>query len=426
MALGGSRRARRTRPLVVAALTATMLVPTIGSSTAIAGPYGGGDAGTGVPSFRQDRLRAAYRSTIRWTDVTRDDAWARPAIDHVAGQKNWMRDFRADDDGQMRFKPDAVAKRKHFARAIVRAFAPGAATDDDVAFSDLDASSTFWRFANVAVAKGWMKDDRDASFRPDDAVTMTEVHRALVLARGLRPAVRGLSRIRMADGGRIDVPSSFATTVLGMRMELRYPSSGEDHDVHPWTPMPRIQVAYSLWIAATEVDAGVVSYLNQQYDQVVLPRMSDARRAIVEWGARYAGYPYVFGGEWGLRSASPLGGQSIPGFDCSGLAWWVMRRNDGGAWKVAPPRPYRGWALPERSSATMATGTRDRLKWRELRPGDLLFYDGSGDGVVDHVDVYAGNGWALDSSTSQGGVTLMWVGDGSWYRQNFEYGRRIT
>ena len=27
-----------------------------------------------------------------------------------------------------------------------------------------------------------------------------------------------------------------------------------------------------------------------------------------------------------------------------------------------------------------------------------MFYDGNGDGTVDHVDVYIGNGYALDSS----------------------------
>jgi hypothetical protein len=325
----------------------------------------------------------------------------------------------------MRFRPDALAKRKHVARAIVRAFAPGALPDPAVSFPDLDASSSFWPFANVAVAKGWFRTGKGGSFRPDQPVTMTELHRALVLARGLRPAVRGLNAIRTADGARIRVPNAFATNVIGMRMELRYPSKYEDHDVLPWTPMPRIQVAYSLYVAAIEVDAGTVAYLNGQYDDVVLPRMGDGRRAIVEWGARFAGFPYVYGGEWGLRSRSPLGGQSIPGFDCSGFAWWLMRRNDGGAWQVAPPRPYAGWALPERTSATMAGATSDRLTFEELRPGDLMFYDGSGDGIVDHVDVYVGNGWALDSSNSPAGVTLMWVGDG-WYRDHFRFGRRIT
>jgi len=76
------------------------------------------------------------------------------------------------------------------------------------------------------------------------------------------------------------------------------------------------------------------------------------------------------------------------------------------------------------SSATMAGATSDRLKYDELRPGDLMFYDGSGDGVVDHVDLYVGNGFALDSSNTPAGVSLMWVGDG-WYREHFKYGRRI-
>ena len=53
--------------------------------------------------------------------------------------------------------------------------------------------------------------------------------------------------------------------------------------------------------------------------------------------------------------------------------------------------------------------THVRLPYADLLPGDLMFYDGDEDGVVDHVDVYVGNGWSLDSSSSVGGVTLMWV-----------------
>jgi cell wall-associated NlpC family hydrolase len=68
--------------------------------------------------------------------------------------------------------------------------------------------------------------------------------------------------------------------------------------------------------------------------------------------------------------------------------------------------------------------TTERRRYADLRPGDRMFYDGVRDGTVDHVVVYVGNGWSLDSSSSVGGVTLMWVQTG-WYRQHFVHGRRI-
>jgi len=64
------------------------------------------------------------------------------------------------------------------------------------------------------------------------------------------------------------------------------------------------------------------------------------------------------------------------------------------------------------------------LKYAQLLPGDLMFYDGNDDGTVDHVDTYIGNGYALDSSSTPGGVTIMWVGTG-WYREHFVHGRRV-
>ena len=71
----------------------------------------------------------------------------------------------------------------------------------------------------------------------------------------------------------------------------------------------------------------------------------------------------------------------------------------------------------------------DGERFRHGSPPDrrwlAAFYDGSGDGTVDHVDLYVGNGYALDSSTSVGGVTLMYVGPGSWYRDHFVHGRRL-
>jgi cell wall-associated NlpC family hydrolase len=189
--------------------------------------------------------------------------------------------------------------------------------------------------------------------------------------------------------------------------------------------MPRAQVAYSLWRATTQPSWNVPNLL-AQYANVELPHLGPRAQQIVRWGIRYAGYPYIWGGEWGLETKEPsaLGGQPRSGFDCSGLTWWLLRADDGGYWNVNPPRPYLGWSLPQRTSADMAAMAPKKLRYDDLQPGDPMFYDGDGNGTVDHVDTYIGRGWALDSSSTPGGVTIMWVGSG-WYRDHFKWGRRV-
>jgi cell wall-associated NlpC family hydrolase len=243
---------------------------------------------------------------------------------------------------------------------------------------------------------------------------MSMVHRALVRALGLTSTARQLDGLHTADGVRFPTPADFGTTLLGMRLGLRYNNTSQEwRDVNPRSPMNRAQVAYSL-ATATTLQSWVVPYLRDQYDAIELPPLGRRVQKIVRWGVRYVGYPYVWGGEWGLSGPEPaaLGGQQIPGFDCTGLTWWVLRKNDGAAWRVAPPRPYHGWALPQRVSRDMARMAPRRIAFSKLKPGDVMFYDGDGDGVVDHADTFIGNGWAIDSSSSIGGVTLMWVGTG--------------
>jgi cell wall-associated NlpC family hydrolase len=302
----------------------------------------------------------------------------------------------------------------------VKAFAPDDEPDPAIVFSDVDPSTAWYRYANVAVQRGWMTRTTDGAFLPDQPVTMRTAHRGLVLALGLRSAAKALDRLHTHDGVTFDTPPGFGTTMLGLRLGLRYnfPSGSESKDVAPADPLPRAYVAYSLFRATTQ-PTWTVPDLLEQYGDVELPHLGPRQQQLVRWGVRYVGYPYYWGGEWGISNAS----QSRTGFDCSGLTWWLLRRATTG-WEVAPPRPYLGWSLPERTSAEMARLTPDRLSFGELQPGDIMFYDGDGNGVVDHVDTYIGNGYALDSSSTPGGVTVMWVGDG-WYRDHFVYGRRV-
>ena len=372
------------------------------------------------------RAKAKSVAPVVFADLDPTDGWVRQGIKWVAATNSWMLDFAPNPDGTYNFRPDALESRKYFARSIVRAFAPEEQPDPTVVFPDLDPSLVWYRYAAIAVSHGWMKTDRGA-FDPDAPVTMAAVHRALALALGLAPAAKALNQIHTRDGVTFPTRADFGTTVLGMRLGLRYnaPTGRESLDVSPLDPMPRSQVAYSLWKATTQPSWNVPDLL-AQYADVQLPHLGPRALDIVRWGIRYAGYPYVWGGEWGLASKEPaaLGGQPRSGFDCSGLTWWLLRADDGGAWRVHPPRPYAGWSLPQRTSYEMARMAPTKLKFDQLQPGDIMFYDGDGNGTVDHVDTYIGNGYTLDSSSTPGGVTIMWVGDG-WYRDHFVWGRRV-
>jgi cell wall-associated NlpC family hydrolase len=412
---------------VVGALAVT-LVPS-GTTAGAAGSDAGatdprsGEPGSGLPPLPVEPppARSIRAAGFAWSDVDGSDAWARKAIDYVGKARRWMRDFAPKPDGTVPFKPDMVQTRKYLARALVKAFAPGAVPDPSVTFTDLDATDTFTSWATIAVQRGWMTRTADGRFRPDKAVSTKTLHAALVDVLGLAPTARRLDRLATAGGARIPTPKGFGSLMLGLRLGLRHNNTNEAMDVGPRSKLSRAQVAYSLYKAST-LPTWVVPWLRDQYDRVVLPTMGARRLQIVRWGVQYVGYPYVWGGEWGLGDApSALGGQPVPGFDCSGITWWAMRANDG-AWHVHPPRPYAGWTLPQRTSADMARF--GNLKYGRLLPGDLMFYDGNGDGRVDHVNVYVGNGFALDSSSSTAGVTIMPVGEG-WYRDHFVHGRRI-
>lgn len=383
-----------------------------------------GEPGSGPRPYPVDLSETASprSASFRWSDLDGSDAWAKSAIDFVGKANDWMRDFAARPDGSVPFRPDMIQTRKYLARAAVKAFAPGATVDPAITFTDLDPTQTFYKWANIAVQRGWMRRSTDGRFMPDQAVTTGVLHSVVIDALGMRGIARQLDALHTRDGVRFPTPERFGALMLGLRLGLRFNNSDEAMDVGPRSPLSRAQVAYSLYKAAT-LPSWVVPWIREQYDGIVLPKMGPKRLAIVRWGVKSVGLPYVWGGEWGgSNPPAALGGQPVPGFDCSGLAWWLLRENDGGAWRVHPPRPYAGWALPQRTSADMARF--GSLRYDRLLPGDLMFYDGNDDGTVDHVDVYIGNGYALDSSNTPGGVTIMWVADG-WYREHFVHGRRI-
>lgn len=83
------------------------------------------------------------------------------------------------------------------------------------------------------------------------------------------------------------------------------------------------------------------------------------------------GTPYVWGGE----------SLSEGGFDCSGLTQYVFG-------KV-------GYTLNRISIDQAKQGTA--VSWANLQPADLVFFGFNGNGVVNHVGIYIGNGKMIHS-----------------------------
>ena len=115
------------------------------------------------------------------------------------------------------------------------------------------------------------------------------------------------------------------------------------------------------------------------------------RRAVVI-ARRLLGRPYRWGG------TSPAAG-----FDCSGLVYFVYSR--------------LGIQLPRSSFGQMEVGRAVRRAG--LKPGDLLFFDGSS-----HVGLYLGHGRFIHAPHTGARVTVANLGD-PWFSRGYESARRV-
>jgi len=107
---------------------------------------------------------------------------------------------------------------------------------------------------------------------------------------------------------------------------------------------------------------------------------------------RFIGVPYLWGGE------------SVAGFDCSGLVKHVYA--------------LAGIAMPHNAAQQYQYGVpvpRD-----QLRPGDLVFFD-----ELRHNGIYVGDGRFVHAGRSSGNVVVARLDD-SWFRIRWFGARRLT
>jgi NlpC/P60 family/S-layer homology domain len=364
--------------------------------------------------------RAAYA----FSDVP-SGYWDYAAIQYVAWTNTWMQDYGPDT-----FKPTNKETRGFLARALVLAYAPDEPPDPSITFPDLAPDHPLYPYANVAVKLGWIPKYPSGKFGPGDPVVGSLLDFSLIKATGLFTApLAGLAAIHEADGTPYVVSERWPHMMLGHYLGLHYNHSNEKQDFGARSRINRDEVAYSLWKAKTlpqwKIDSTV------RYNDITLIGLGDAQRVkhdLTQEALDQVGYPYIWAGEWNAKTPPGYccGSQPQGGFDCSGFVWWVMKRYEDG-YNAAKYRVYPGWSLHDRSSRYMAKNTGTHIGFANLRVGDLMFFASNGGkqwSDVDHVGLYASNGWMIHSSGSVAGPVIEWVADG-YYRDHFVWGRRL-
>jgi hypothetical protein len=358
-------------------------------------------------------------AALAFSDVPRS-YWDMGQIKYVAITHTWMRDYGRDV-----FKPSALETRSFLARTLVTVYAPTEPIDPSIHFSDLPDNDPFYRYANVAVKLGWMTKFGYNRWAGTAPVRTFVFDKAIILAMGKFSApLAGLASIHQADGTPYKVSETFPHQQLARWLGLHYDHSDDTMDLQSRTKMKRDEVAYSLWAAMTlpswQIDSAA------KFDDVKLPVATSMQQKVTSYALNQVGFPYIWSGEW--NAVSPpgycCGYQPQGGFDCSGFAWWVLKKNEDG-YNAAQFRNYAGWSLPQRSSYEIAEFTKTKLTWRQLKPGNvMMFADNGGNRWQDvtHVGIYLGNGWMMHST--DGGPQLQWVGDG-YYRDHFVWGRAL-
>jgi cell wall-associated NlpC family hydrolase len=258
-------------------------------------------------------------------------------------------------------------------------------------------------------------------------VRAAEVSGALARALGHGDVVKKLASVKSPDGWDPRVGRRFGAEVVARELGLRRdrPTSEEGKETSASEPMRQSDIVYGVWKALTSP----ATYSADVLKHFGLSNYDSSRRKVVKFAMSLVGTPYVWGGEWPKKTPGsyPYGAQPHGGFDCSGFIWYVLRR-DAPSWSPKG-RGYRGWSLGERSSSQMAGATRKKLSYRQLKPGDLMFFASNGRrasaGEVYHAGLYLGRGWMIHSSGSRAGISLAAVGHDAWWHSQFTWGRRV-
>jgi cell wall-associated NlpC family hydrolase len=260
--------------------------------------------------------------------------------------------------------------------------------------------------------------DPIASSRPSATVPMSTLNSRLVAALGLTSTATVFTQSAKAAG--LAPPLRFGTESVARLLGLRtnHPAAQDKLELAPAESATRAEAAYSAAriLRFGGAESGAVQELAATF---VLPTLTPWQKRILTTAVRFIGYPYVWGGESEFPE-SPFGPQVRGGFDCSGFVWRIYKvETYPNAGKLA--ETLRGRTTYAMSGEVPAA---KRIPLAKLQPADVIFFGANGPrsrpAQIDHMGVYLGNGWFIQSSRYGVAVAPL----SGWYVQRFAWGRR--
>jgi len=249
-------------------------------------------------------------------------------------------------------------------------------------------------------------------------VSISGLDSRLVATLGLGEAAKLFQQ--NAKGAGLAPPSRFGTEAVARLIGLRtnHPAALDKLELSPSEPATHAEAAYSAAriLHFGEWDLPGVEELAPTF---ALPALTPWQKQVLTTAVKFIGYPYVWGGE-SETTVSPYGPQAHGGFDCSGFVWRVYKlqayANEG---RLAD-------TLQGRTTYAMSgeVPKSKRIVLAKLQPADVIFFGAAGPkskpAQVDHMGIYLGNGWFIQSSGF--GVAIAPLT--GWYEQRFAWGRR--
>ena len=159
-------------------------------------------------------------------------------------------------------------------------------------------------------------------------------------------------------------------------------------------PMQEVGAALSNFLSFFTTSNVIINdaFTEDEIEEIVsgISSIDDTQTAVVEYGLSKVGYPY-----------SQENRASGSAYDCSSLAYY--------AWSAAEVDVSFGSGYPPSAAemARMLNENGNALSTMDLKPGDLVFYGGSGNGRymgIYHVAIYIGNGMCVEALNTTYGV----------------------